>query len=387
MSSLSIDRTNHWPIFALIICALATFKIQIEGLVNINLSLFEPMLAALVLRAFLRSGILVFKKTVFFAVLAASLLVLHAFWTEPSATEFYSYWLKGYLKNLFIIFDLCGLHIVLKDLIKNDKTIEGKQGLTRFLLPFYLVIGLISITLFHDEITARTIFVANMVFLHFLNLLYRNYASRSEKYLMLALMVFASLYVLSKVGVIVVFFLIIADVLTSSHPTIKRYRIPAILTFFLSLILIVSLLHHLEIQGRSLDSVTRSFDVRMALWTAALQATADTFPKGIGAGLWRPYLQVVSPVMFDENHHYVHSTILSYTTELGLLGILILGGIGFLFARALLGLQRVGCAVALLACTLPFLLLHDIQGMRMFLIALMLGLAIDIRPSALQRSQ
>ncbi|MGE4220504.1 MAG: O-antigen ligase family protein, partial [Alphaproteobacteria bacterium] len=127
------------------------------------------------------------------------------------------------------------------------------------------------------------------------------------------------------------------------------------------------------VPGVALTSVESSGARRLDLWREGLSAGLDRFPVGIGlgqfnavvaSGMPEAYLRSTSP----------HNTALTLFIEMGAVGLALLGATAVIVWRAVGGFPPI-IAVMIFLLLGPSAVLHDVQGMRILLLLVALGLA------------
>jgi len=122
---------------------------------------------------------------------------------------------------------------------------------------------------------------------------------------------------------------------------------------------------------QNMDSLERSINIRLTLWTLAFERLLETFPIGLGLGQFSVAAKSV-PVLAVEGHKFVHNSFLGLMVELGALGMVFSAGIIALIACAVKGLPRFVAPIFLLL-VFPPLFIHDGHSIRMLLIVTALG--------------
>jgi len=124
-------------------------------------------------------------------------------------------------------------------------------------------------------------------------------------------------------------------------------------------------------------SIGKSLSLRLALWDTAWRLAVENFPWGIGLGQYGARI-MESPELRPLGLRYVHNTPLALLTELGVLGLLAVAGLGYLIY---LSSRPWAWPVALtfaIYLVLP-LMLHDALGMRMSILVLAYGVSESLR--------
>lgn len=135
------------------------------------------------------------------------------------------------------------------------------------------------------------------------------------------------------------------------------------------------------IPGIAITSTESSQARRFDLWREGIAVGLNSLPAGIGlgqfnakvaAGMSESYLRSTSP----------HNTPLALFVEMGVLGLLLIGTLAVAAWRAAAGYPTV-IAIMVILLAGPSALLHDVQGMRILILLLALGLArIASKPDA-----
>ena len=121
-----------------------------------------------------------------------------------------------------------------------------------------------------------------------------------------------------------------------------------------------------------MDTIERSISVRWALWTLGFDAFLQTFPWGLGLGqFWEVF--VYDLTLAQEGHKFAHNTFITFSVELGFLGLCLSIILLVVLLRAMKGWPKI---VHLLFALLIFtpLILHDGHSIRMLLIIVAFGL-------------
>lgn len=125
---------------------------------------------------------------------------------------------------------------------------------------------------------------------------------------------------------------------------------------------------------RNMDSIERSVNIRLLLWSVAADRFWETFPVGIGLGQFSLAAKTV-PLLALEGHKFVHNSFLGLMAELGILGVFCALGILFVVLNAARGWPSFAVPIFLLL-VFPPLLIHDGQSIRILLLITALGFAL-----------
>ena len=133
------------------------------------------------------------------------------------------------------------------------------------------------------------------------------------------------------------------------------------------------------VPGVALTSPESSGARRLDLWRAGLAAGLERFPVGIGLGQFNA---VVASGMSDSYLRSTspHNTALTLFIEMGAIGLVVIGTAAFTVWRAIGGFPP---AIAVMVFLLlgPTAVLHDVQGMRILLLLVALGLVRTTGPA------
>lgn len=133
------------------------------------------------------------------------------------------------------------------------------------------------------------------------------------------------------------------------------------------------------VPGVALTSPESSSARRLDLWRAGLTAGLERFPVGIGLGQFNA---VVASGMSDSYLRSTspHNTALTLFIEMGAMGFVVIGAAAVTVWRAIAGFPP---AIAVMVFLLlgPSAVLHDVQGMRILLLMVALGLARTVDAS------
>lgn len=127
---------------------------------------------------------------------------------------------------------------------------------------------------------------------------------------------------------------------------------------------------------QNMDSIDRSVNIRLLLWSVAADRFWETFPAGIGLGQFSLAAKTV-PLLALEGHKFVHNSLLGLMVELGILGVFFGLGILFVVLNAARGWPPFAAPIFLLL-VFPPLLIHDGHSIRILLLVTALGFAMNL---------
>lgn len=122
-----------------------------------------------------------------------------------------------------------------------------------------------------------------------------------------------------------------------------------------------------------IDSLNRSFDIRIQIWRFAIEQAASAFPVGGGFGQFG-HLAAQVPLFAAEKHLSPHNSFLTVLFELGLLGVALVIGFLMVLYRAVVAGPSILALPLLLVILMP-LTLHDGHTIRIVIVLLALGIA------------